>query len=639
MNKDIQLFACLCIGNDVLDVQSCQKLKKMLGEDAELLEFAQAILDHEIYEDFDAMQELLDQAVEMEEQGEEPPFNPFVELKAKPGAARPKIKLGDTPPPPETESEPEPEPKRPTISLRNQPKADAPKKAEPDEPATPPAPATPAENDDGDSSDLASAVSAIWQATGSKAPDNAVAGVDMSKVEAASDFSTEDAKKAIAAYGEQSVQMAELRKMTEELVAQMTSPEPIGSPKPKESTVQTQGAKPVWPEPSQLDPSNAQQMRQTLIGLLLQASQYGASDIHVSADSRLFMRRNRNVEYISKSVVSAKLSKAMNLSVLSPEQREYFEQEQDYDFAMPFDSGERFRVNLMQHKDGVAGTFRIVPAEIPTLDGLGFDPQGVDTLSKLLAYHNGLILVTGPVGAGKTTTLAALVNILNQTRQDHVITVEEPIEVIQQSDQCQITQRGVGPHTMTFKSALKGALRQDPDIIVIGEMRDLETIEMAISASETGHLVIGTMHTSDAATTLNRLLDVFPPAQQPQIRAMVAESLRGILCQRLLPSSDGGIALAYELLLKNTAVSALIREGKSEGLSNIIETGSRDGMVLMDKSIMALWESGRINDEVALANLRSDPLKNRVRNDANPATTAEPTPPPEAPKKKGLFGR
>jgi len=628
MNKDIQLFACLCIGNGVLDVKACQKLKKILGDDVELLEFAQAILDNDIYEDFDAMQELLDQAVEMEEQGDDPPFNPFAEIKKKAGASRPSAKLGNAPAIPDPEPEPEPEAKRPAISLRSQAKTEP-------EPAE--EPAKPAE-DEADSSDLAAAVSAIWQASGTKVPQDAVAGVDMSKVEAAANFDTEAAQKAINAYGEQSVQMAELRKMTEELVAQMTSPEPQGSPKPKESIVPAKGVKPVWPDPGQLDPGNAKQMRAALIGLLLQASEYGASDVHISADSRLFVRRNRAVEYISQSKVSRELSQAMNLSVLSAEQKEFFANEQDYDFAMPFDTGNRFRVNLMLHKDGIEGTYRIVPAKIPTLASLGFDAQGQDTITKLLAYHNGLILVTGPVGSGKTTTLSALVDIINKSRQDHVITVEEPIEVIQSSSQCQITQRGVGPHTMTFKSALKGALRQDPDIIVIGEMRDLETIEMAISASETGHLVIGTMHTSDAATTLNRLLDVFPPAQQPQIRAMVAESLRGILCQRLLPAADGGTALAYELLLRNTAVSALIREGKSEGLANIIETGSRDGMVLMDKSLMALWQAGRISDEVAIANLRSDPLKNQVRGGGTGAAPTTPTPEPQQ-KKKGLFGR
>ncbi len=206
-----------------------------------------------------------------------------------------------------------------------------------------------------------------------------------------------------------------------------------------------------------------------------------------------------------------------------------------------------------------------------------------------------------------------MVREINGTRTDHIITVEDPIEIVLTSERCQITQRGVGPHTRSFRSALKGALRQDPDIIVIGEMRDLETIEMAISASETGHLVIGTMHTSDASTTLNRLLDVFPPAQQPQIRAMVAESLRGIVCQRLLPGKEGGVVLAVELLLRNMAVSALIREGKTEGLVNVMETGKREGMQLMDAAIMDLWRTGYIADEVVLENVKNRLLHREVR--------------------------
>jgi len=231
-------------------------------------------------------------------------------------------------------------------------------------------------------------------------------------------------------------------------------------------------------------------------------------------------------------------------------------------------------------------------------------------------------MVTGPLGSGKTATLAALVDELNRHRQDHLITVESPIEMVQHSNRCHITQREVGSHTETFHSALKGALRQDPDIIVIGEMRDLETVEMAISASETGHLVIGTMHTSDAGNTLNRLLDVFPAAQQAQVRSMVAESLKGIICQRLLPSTQGGVELAYELLLNNAAVGNLIRSNKADGLANIIETGRKEGMVLMDKSIFALWEAGRISREVALKNLVSRPMKEQIRQSGAAAVSA-----------------
>jgi twitching motility protein PilT len=264
----------------------------------------------------------------------------------------------------------------------------------------------------------------------------------------------------------------------------------------------------------------------------------------------------------------------------------------------------------MVHKGGPAGAYRMVPARIPRLDDLGL--RNPDVVRKLLTYHNGLILVTGPVGAGKTTTLAALVAELNETREDHVITVEDPIEVVQPSKGCNITQREVGPHTKSFASALKGALREDPDVIVIGELRDLETIEMAISASETGHLVIGTMHTSDAATTLNRLLDVFPPAQQTQIRASVAESLRGVICQRLLPAATDGLVLACEILVANAAVANLIREGKTQGLRNVMETGLKDGMCLMENVVFDLYQNRLISADTARRNILNRQLRAKL---------------------------
>jgi len=244
-----------------------------------------------------------------------------------------------------------------------------------------------------------------------------------------------------------------------------------------------------------------------------------------------------------------------------------------------------------------------------------------------------LILVTGPVGSGETTTLASLVNILNEEREDHVITVEEPIEIVQASKNCNITQREVGLHTKSYGTALKGALREDPDIIVIGEMRDLETIEMALTASETGHLVIGTLHTSDAATTLNRILDVFPPMQQPQIRSMAAESLKGIICQKLLRSIDGGVVVATEMMLVNLAVSNMIRENKTHLLAGVMQTGSKQGMCTMDQSIFELFEDGRISEEVALAGIADKLLKERIKKPPPPSPEDE----DDAAKKKGWF--
>lgn len=364
---------------------------------------------------------------------------------------------------------------------------------------------------------------------------------------------------------------------------------------------------PVFNSQSAMTPDAA---RQTIAQALLACQSQGISDLHLSAGSRPFARKDRRVVYLGDSPLDAICTRNLNTAFLSPLKSEQLESDHDLDYALSLGENARFRVNVMKHKDGYAGTYRVVANRIRSLQELGF--ESTEHLEKLLDYHNGLILVTGPVGSGKSTTLAALVDYMNQHRRDHIICVEEPIEIAHRSAQCQITQREVGSHTKSFRSALKGALRQDPDIIVIGEMRDLETIEMAISASETGHLVIGTMHTSNAATTLNRLLDVFPAAQQQQIRAMVSESLRGIICQRLLPGKDSGTHLATELLISNVAVKNMIRESKIDGLSNVIETGVRQGMVLMDKSIMKLWQSGKVSASVARSNLVSDMLKNQI---------------------------
>lgn len=372
-------------------------------------------------------------------------------------------------------------------------------------------------------------------------------------------------------------------------------------------------AAPAAPSRSPIDdPAGDNGFKEAMRALLQKTSESGASDLHLSAGARPFVRRDRELHFLGPDNLSVEEAAGLNTALLTPEERAAFAARPDLDFALELPSGERFRANLMRHKDGVAGTYRVVPRVVKSLTELGFRNAG--TIKKLLSFHNGLILITGPVGSGKTTTLAALVRELNETRDDHLISVEEPIEVVHPSKRLIITQRAVGTHTRSFASALKGALRQDPDIIVIGEMRDLATIEMAISASETGHLVIGTMHTRDAATTLNRLLDVFPPAQQPQIRAMVAESLRGIVCQRLLPGRQGGLVLAAEILLRNAAVSALIREGKSQGLSNVMETGRSDGMVSMDGAVLELWRAGRLSDAVAAANIQSEVARREISN-------------------------
>jgi twitching motility protein PilT len=350
---------------------------------------------------------------------------------------------------------------------------------------------------------------------------------------------------------------------------------------------------------------------QAMRGFLIHCGDQGMSDVHLSAGAKPFMRKERSLRPISDHVLTEKESLRLNTVLLASHQREEYLERKDYDFALALDAQHRYRVNLMFHKDGASGAYRIVAAKVPNLDKLGL--RNVETIRKLLSFHNGLLLVTGPVGAGKTTTLAAMVDELNRKRKDHIITVEDPVEVVQTSIGCNVSQRQIGEHTRSFASALKGALREDPDIIVIGELRDLETIEMAISASETGHLVIGTMHTSDASTTLNRLLDVFPPAQQTQIRASVAESLRGVLCQRILPSLDGGLVLACELLVSNMAVAALIRDGKTQGLRNVMETGVRDGMCVMENSVMELYKQRKISAEVARQNVTTKQVLAQIK--------------------------
>lgn len=356
---------------------------------------------------------------------------------------------------------------------------------------------------------------------------------------------------------------------------------------------------------AQFNDLDDEDLLEVVTDLFAQCRDLGASDLHITGGSRLRIRKHRQIRYISEQPLADALARRINLMMLTADQREQFEEELDLDYALTLTNPKenvpmRFRVNLMEQKNGISGVYRIVNDRLMSLEDLGF--SNVDVIRRLLDFHNGILLVTGPVGSGKTTTLATLVNELNQKRKDHIITMEDPIEVIQHSASSIITQREIGNHTQSFHSALKSALREDPDVIVIGEMRDLTTIEMAITAAETGHLVIATMHTRDAKSTLNRILDVFPPSQQSQIRAMTAGSLRGILCQRQLPAVDGSIALAYEMLVNTNAVANIIRDGKETGLEDAMQSGKRFGMQTMNDSVKNLLEAGRISLEVAAEN-------------------------------------
>ena len=344
-------------------------------------------------------------------------------------------------------------------------------------------------------------------------------------------------------------------------------------------------------------------LEERMIYLLSCLRHLGCSDLHISAGAPPFVRRQLMIERIDSYVLTPEDAERLNLCLLSPERKAFFAKEQDTSFSLEVGTN-RFRVCLMYQKDGISGSYRLVPDHICSLEELGFMDRDAATIKKLLDYNNGLILVTGPIGAGKTTTLAAMVNVANEKREDHVITVEEPIEILQMSKKCSVTQREIGKHTISYHSALKAALREDPDIIVVGEMHDLETIENAITAAETGHLVIGTLHTGDAANTLNRLLDVFPPSQQAQIRAMTAGSLRGIICQKQVPNGMGGIELVYEILINSQAVANLVSEGKTYQLKATMAIGSKLGMFTMDQLIMDKFNAGLITYEAALERMQ-----------------------------------
>ena len=353
------------------------------------------------------------------------------------------------------------------------------------------------------------------------------------------------------------------------------------------------------------------ELAQRVILLLTCLRTLGCSDLHLSAGAPPFVRRMLQIERIDSYVLTPEDAARLNTILLSEEQVKQFKEEQDMSLALEIGK-DRFRVCLMEQKDGMAGSYRLVPDHICSLEELGFMPKDVENIKRLLDYHNGLILVTGPIGSGKTTTLASMINVINDKRQDHVISVEDPIEILQMSKNCQVSQREVGKHTNSYRSALKASLREDPDIIVIGEMHDLETIENAITASETGHLVIGTLHTGNAANTLNRLLDVFPPSQQPQIRAMTAGSMRGVICQKLVANGFGGLTLIYELLLNTMAVSNIISEGKTFRLQSTMMTSTKQGMCTFDQCLLDKYCMGQMSYDAVMAELKDATIISQV---------------------------
>ncbi len=336
--------------------------------------------------------------------------------------------------------------------------------------------------------------------------------------------------------------------------------------------------------------------RRRMEALLRCMVEEGCSDLHLSSGSKPLFRRDGDIVPLDEEMLlSADHARELLISITPPHKLEEFDRTSDTDFAYEIPGLARYRCNLFMDRRGMGGVFRFIPAEIRTVEQLGLSKEIVN----LCDLNKGLVLVTGPTGSGKSTTLAALIDHINRNRSDHIITIEDPIEFVHENKKCLINQREVGVHTGSFKVALRAALREDPDVVLVGEMRDLETVEIAIETAETGHLVFGTLHTNTAASTVDRIIDQFPADQQEQIRTMLAESLRGVVSQTLVKAKAGGRVAAMECLLVNSAVANLIREGKTYQIPSMMQTGKALGMRTLTDALLDLVETDKVTPEAA----------------------------------------
>lgn len=335
--------------------------------------------------------------------------------------------------------------------------------------------------------------------------------------------------------------------------------------------------------------------------ILRTAIQYKASDIFISTGIKPVLRINGDLIQIEEhAVLTKKTAEEYLLEILTPDQKKKFEQTLDLDFSIDIESIARFRVNMFVQRKGISAAFRLIPENVISMDELGLPTQ----IKKATTFKNGLVIVTGPSGSGKTTTLASMLNEINRNQKKHIITIEDPIEYVHKNNQCIIHQREVGVHTHSFQKALRSALRENPDIILVGEMRDLETIQQAVTAAETGHLVLATLHTMGCADSINRIIDSFPADQQNQIRAQLSESLRAVFWQSLIKTKDGkGRVGAFEIMFVNNAIANLIRKATTHQINSVIETSTKEGMQTMKKSVTDLLEAGLISEEAALQNI------------------------------------
>jgi twitching motility protein PilT len=324
----------------------------------------------------------------------------------------------------------------------------------------------------------------------------------------------------------------------------------------------------------------------------------GGSDLHIAVGVPPMVRLHGHLVPVpGVAVMTPPATRKLVHSIMNVEQRKAFEDEFELDYSFGFKGIGRFRVNAFHQRSSVSAALRLIPTEVPKLEDLGLPPV-VATFSEL---KKGLVLVTGPTGSGKSTTLAAIIDKINRDREEHILTIEDPIEFMHKHKSSVVQQREVGQDTMTFARALKSALREDPDVVLIGEMRDLETISAAVSTAETGHLVFGTLHTNSAAQSIDRMIDVFPSHQQAQIRMQLSTSLQAIVSQRLVPKVGGGRVCALEVLVATPAIRNLIREGKSHFIESSMQSGRAEGMILFDDHLAELLRDGTITLETAIA--------------------------------------
>ncbi|MBI4179495.1 type IV pilus twitching motility protein PilT [bacterium] len=338
--------------------------------------------------------------------------------------------------------------------------------------------------------------------------------------------------------------------------------------------------------------------------LLQYSIQYGASDIHLTVGQPPMLRISGKLLPSGYDVLTGAETKSLVYSILTDEQKAKFEEEFELDFSIGIPNIARFRVNCFRQKGNVSAVLRTIGNKIPSAEDLGLS----EAICNLARLPRGMVLVTGPTGSGKSTTLAAMIDLINQEKEHHIITIEDPIEIVHPHKKCTVNQRELGSDTHSFARALKGMMREDPDVILVGEMRDLETIAAALTLAETGHLLFSTLHTQDAAQTVDRIIDVFPPYQQEQIRIMVSTALKGVVSQVLIPRADGqGRVAAREVMVVTGAIGAILREGKTHQIYSAIQTGGQQGMVTMDQSLAKLYKDGLINAEDALAKATNIP--------------------------------